>query len=124
MIKARSIHDETIIYEIEATSNVKNVKVSSTNNHNTLYNRTLPDQHPISAITGLEDALNRADTFVYEQGVASDTWVIVHNLGKYPSVTAVDSAGNVQIPDEVQYDSENQITVQFIGSFAGKAFLN
>lgn len=106
--------------EIDAELSIEFVN----SDHNALTNRDLPDQHPISAITGLEDALNRADTFVYEQGIASDTWVIVHNLGKYPSVTAVDSAGNVQIPDEVQYDSENQITVQFIGSFAGKAFLN
>ena len=62
-------------------------------------------------------------TFVYEQAQASDTWVIVHNLNKYPSVTIVDSAGNVFTP-EVQYDNENQITVTMNGATIGNAYLN
>lgn len=92
----------------------------SPGDHNALFHRDLPDQHPISAITGLEQALN---TFVYEQGTASDTWVIVHNLNKYPSVTIVDSAGNVFTP-AIQYDSKNQITVTMNGATTGKAYLN
>ena len=63
-------------------------------------------------------------TFIYEQGLASDTWVIVHNLNKRPTVSAVDTAGNLQIPDDVNYDNDNQITVKFIGAFAGYAYLN
>lgn len=125
MIKARSINDETIIYEIEATSNVKNVKVSSTNNHNSLYNRNLPDQHSIDAITGLREALeNSADkTYVHEQGIASDTWEIQHNLNKYPSVTLVDSA-NTQFEAQVIYNDENNCTVYMNGATKGKAYLN
>lgn len=92
--------------------------------HNKLFNRDLPDQHPIDAITNLRDILNRLWTFTYEQGEPSDTWVIQHNLGRNPSVIIVDSAGSVQIPDQITYDNENKITIQFIGAFAGKAFLN
>ena len=57
MVKARLIKNETII-EIEAVSEVKRVNVSSAKNHNSLYNRNLPDQHPISAITGLQEELD------------------------------------------------------------------
>ena len=91
--------------------------------HNKLYNRELPDQHPIEAITGLEEALRRADTFVFEQAIASDTWEIEHNLNKHPSVTVVDSAGTVFYP-AVQYIDENNIIITMNGATTGKAYLN
>ena len=91
-----------------------------TDDHNALRNRDLPDQHPISAITGLESAL---ETFVFEQGIASDEWVIEHNLNKYPSVSVVDSANNVITP-EVEYIDLNNIVVRMNGATTGKAFLN
>lgn len=65
-----------------------------------------------------------ANTYTHEQAVASDIWVIKHNLNKYPSIYVVDSAGAVQIPNNIIIDNENQITVQFISAFAGKAYLN
>lgn len=91
--------------------------------HKRLSGRDEQDQHPISAITGLEDALKRLDTYIHEQGESSDTWVIVHNLNKYPSITIVDSAGTV-FEAEIRYDSENQCTVLMNGAFKGKAYLN
>lgn len=63
-------------------------------------------------------------TFVFEQGIASDTWVIEHNLNKEPSVFAVDSTGFVQIPNEVEYINGNKIIAHFLGAFTGKAYLN
>lgn len=62
-------------------------------------------------------------TYVYKQLEASDVWIIEHNLNKYPNVTIVDSGDNVVFGD-THYDSENQITINFIGAFSGKAFLN
>jgi hypothetical protein len=61
--------------------------------------------------------------YIHEQIVPASTWVIQHNLGKYPSVTIVDSAGNVQIGD-VEYIDTNNLTVSFTGSFGGRAYLN
>lgn len=124
MVKARLIKNETII-EIEAVSEVKRVNVSSAKNHNSLYNRDLPDQHPIDAITGLREALETgADkTYVHEQGNASDTWEIQHNLNKYPSVTLVDSA-NTQFEAQVVYNDKNNCTVYMNGATKGKAYLN
>lgn len=71
-----------------------------------------------------ESIISKIDTFVFDMGIASDTWTITHNLNKHPAVTVVDSAGTMQIPNEISYDNANQITITFLGSFAGKAFLN
>ncbi len=62
-------------------------------------------------------------TYTHTQSSASATWTIVHNLNCKPSVTIVDSAGNVQI-GEVLYDSDNQITLAFAAAFSGFAYLN
>ena len=62
-------------------------------------------------------------TFVFEQGVPSATWVITHNLNKFPSVSVVDTA-NTSGFGAVEYNSANQLTVTFSGAFAGKAYLN
>ena len=62
-------------------------------------------------------------TFVYEQAIASDTWVIEHNLDKYPSVTVVDTAGTV-FAASVEYNSNNVCTVYINGATKGKAYLN
>lgn len=71
-----------------------------------------------------EKAVSKAvDTFVFEQAAASDTWVVVHNLNKYPSVTVVDSAGT-QFMVQVEYNSKNQLTIYINGATTGKAYLN
>jgi hypothetical protein len=62
-------------------------------------------------------------TYFYNQTIASDTWVITHNLNKFPSVTVIDSAGNEVIGD-ITYDNTNQVTLRFAGEFKGSATLN
>lgn len=91
-----------------------------TDKHDVLKNRDLPDQHPISSITGLTEALA---TFIFEQGVSSDVWQIEHNLNKYPAVSVVDSAGN-EVIAEVTYNDLNNITITMQAAFKGKAYLN
>ena len=109
------------IYHPSSTINASFYANLGTRDHSKLINRDIADQHPISAITGLEDALS---TYIFEQGIAAGEWEIEHNLNKYPSVFVVDSAGTVQIPDNIQYNSDNKITLTFLSAFAGKAYLN
>lgn len=59
----------------------------------------------------------------FSQDVPSDTWVIPHELSKYPSVTVVNSAGDETFGD-VHFDSIAQVTVRFSGDTSGKAYLN
>ena len=61
--------------------------------------------------------------YVHTQTVAAAVWTITHNLGKYPSVSIVDSA-NDEVIGEVRYTNTNQVVVTFSAAFSGKAFLN
>ena len=63
-------------------------------------------------------------TFRFVQTVASDTWVIPHNLNKYVSVSIVDTAGTSWMPDQIQYNSLNQVTVSFRSIMSGEAYCN
>lgn len=62
-------------------------------------------------------------SYIHDQILASDAWTIVHNLGKYPSVGVVDSAGTIVI-GEIDYISTNEVRVRFTAPFSGKAYLN
>ena len=62
-------------------------------------------------------------SFVYTQSVASATWNITHNLGKYPSVSVTDS-GLSTVYGDVDYTDTNSLTITFKSAFGGKAFLN
>lgn len=59
----------------------------------------------------------------YTQGVASATWTIAHSLGKFPSVTIVDSAGS-EVEGSVHHADANNLTVSFSAPFSGTAYLN
>jgi hypothetical protein len=50
-------------------------------------------------------------------------WEIEHNLGKFPSVTVVDTANNV-IYSDVAYDDLNNVTITFASSVTGYAYFN
>ena len=67
--------------------------------------------------------LNKVTTYIHEQGIASDTWIINHNLNKKPSITIVDSADNV-VEGAEKYIDNNTIEIYFNGAFKGKAYLN
>lgn len=76
--------------------------------------------------------ISRDDTFIQDtikyahihtQDVPSAQWTITHNLGKFPSVTIVDST-NSEVIGEVSFTSNNQVVLSFSGAFSGKAYLN
>ena len=67
------------------------------------------------------DAVDR--TYVYEQMVPCASWGIVHNLGKYASVTVIDTGGNVVYGD-INYLNLDSIIINFSAPFSGKAYLN
>ncbi len=61
--------------------------------------------------------------YVYDQLTPSATWEVQHDLGKHPSVEAVDSAGNLVYGD-VDYVDNNNLIITFSLPFGGKAHLN
>ena len=62
-------------------------------------------------------------SYTFEQRIADNSWVITHNLGKNPSVTVVDSSGNV-VEGAVEYLNSNKVLVTFKAPFKGTAYLN
>ena len=61
--------------------------------------------------------------YEYTQSTASDTWIINHNLNKYPSITVVDSGGN-QVYGDVKYLNKNTVELKYSYPFSGTAFFN
>jgi len=67
-------------------------------------------------------------TYTHNQSSTSDTWVINHNLYRFPSVTVIDSANTI-VQGTVVYNSNKQLTITFFSggsalAFQGKAYLN
>jgi hypothetical protein len=62
-------------------------------------------------------------SFEHNQGSASNSWTITHNLGFKPNVTVIDSAGNI-VEGEIAYTNSNLLTVSFASAFSGKAYLS
>jgi hypothetical protein len=71
---------------------------------------------PVTPTTGDEH-------YLHQQAVAASLWTITHNLGFYPNVTVIDSAGTV-VEGTVVYLSDTALTVEFVGDMAGSATLS
>ena len=65
----------------------------------------------------------RKKTYEYAQTTPAREWVINHNLGMFPSVSVIDSAGS-SVCGEVKYIDEDNVALAFSGEFSGKAYLN
>ena len=62
-------------------------------------------------------------TFIFTQANPATTWDITHNLGKFPSITVIDT-GNTVVTGEYNYVSNNRVLLTFSAAFDGKAYLN
>ena len=82
---------------------------------------TIPSN--VCTIVDLADLIARAGTFSQCFEVASATWTITHNLGRFPAVTVVDDTNKVVVGD-VTYSKSNTITIIFDNAFTGCVFLN
>ena len=64
-----------------------------------------------------------APTFIFTQAVADTVWNVNHNLGKFPSISVVDTANTV-VTGQYEYTDNNNVILTFSAGFAGKAYLN
>ena len=62
-------------------------------------------------------------SYVYEQMSAASVWNINHGLGRFPSITVVDSGGN-EVEGSAEYIDSNNVTLTFTSPFSGTAYLN
>jgi len=68
-------------------------------------------------------SLNDDANFVFTQSIPSAIWNITHNLGKFPSVSVVDTADQLMYGN-TEYFNQNSLTITFSAPFSGKAYLN
>jgi len=61
--------------------------------------------------------------FTHNQISSITVWTINHNMGKYPSVTILDSSGT-EYEGDVQHTDINNLTITFSIAFSGKAIMN
>jgi hypothetical protein len=61
--------------------------------------------------------------YLHVQNTPASIWSIVHNLGKRPSVSVMDSAGTLVI-GQVIYIDDSALEIHFSAPFGGVASLN
>ena len=61
--------------------------------------------------------------YTHDQGMPSLVWTINHNLNKFPSACAVDTAKSMVV-GQIDYIDLNNLTITFNASFSGEAYLN
>jgi hypothetical protein len=92
-----------------------------------------PDEStPVDAqfLNGVENALISGGaggggdlSYEHDQLSAATTWSVTHNLGKFPSVSVVDTGGNELLVD-VDYIDANHCVLTLGAATSGKAYLN
>jgi hypothetical protein len=60
---------------------------------------------------------------IHVQDTPASQWNITHNLGKFPSVSVVDSADQ-EVIGEVEHVSDTVLRVTFSAAFSGKVYIN
>jgi hypothetical protein len=110
--------------KIVVASGTKGVFVEPLKKINTAASMSCPEVPTnVCTIVDLETILADAGTYTQCFDVASSSWTVTHNLGKFPSVTVVDSTNTIVVGDTVYTDS-NTINLTFQTAFRGCVFLN
>ena len=94
------------------------------------FNYIHPDSHSANMIIETEerqfisfDDKLKLSGYIHDQIMSSTVWIINHTLDKFPSVSVVDTGGNLVMGD-VEYITTSQLKISFNHEFSGKAYLN
>lgn len=74
-------------------------------------------------LTTTAGAIGGNVSYVHHQDLPASTWAVIHNLGRHPSVTVVDTGGTV-VHGQVTYVDAMSVSITFAGAFSGRAYLN
>ncbi len=77
----------------------------------------------VGGTAGTQQTTTQATTFAYTQNTPAIVWDVVHDLNRYPSVTVVNTEGQVVQPD-ITYVSSNEIKISFAFPYTGSVYLN
>ena len=116
-------HYKISTYSVDSNNpNLYNINLNHIGSNGSLTNDYYYDIFNFTLASASQDK-----TFVFTQGVPAVTWTIQHNLGKFPSVSVVDTVNTVNgqvYYGDVKYIDSNNLTVTFASQFSGKAYLN
>lgn len=74
-------------------------------------------------IERIEALIINDKTYIHSQILASKLWMVHHDLSKFPSVSVVDSGGNI-VFGSITYISKDTISIEFTAEFSGTVYLN
>ena len=74
-------------------------------------------------VGGLEPTDGVGLSYEHVQTDASDEWIVIHNLGKYPSVSIRDADG-YETHAGVNYTTKNSLIIHFANAETGIAVCN
>ncbi|MEG0642140.1 MAG: siphovirus ReqiPepy6 Gp37-like family protein [Clostridium sp.] len=107
--EVREIYEEYVTIEI-TTGTVEANVIKQINND-------------ISSIQVESGSSARDRSYLFTQVAPKQLWKVSHGLGKYPSVSIVDSGGTVVIGN-INYCDNNNVEISFTAPFAGNAYFN
>lgn len=119
--------EEQVAASIEAESDIINARIDSeVETLNTEINKKVETitGSPLINVERSGNSVNiTSETFVFEQGIASNIWEITHNLNKRPNITLVDSSGR-EFEAVRDYINDNQVVITLESATTGFAYLN
>lgn len=90
----------------------------------TLYNNA---DSSLSAtnVKGAIDELDaeKATYYLHTQDVAAATWTVNHNLGKMNCSVTIKDSSHRKVEGQIDYVTENQLTIAFTAAFSGTAYI-
>lgn len=112
-------HYQILSYNVDPNnSDYYTLDLAYIGGHGSIYVDKFYDIIDFSLAGGVSDK-----TYVHNQATPSATWVVQHNLNKFPSVTPV-NINNITIYGNVTYIDSNNLTIEFSAGFSGKAYMN
>lgn len=78
---------------------------------------------PKTLQTKLDNYVPPVVNYIYDQAMPASTWIVTHNMGKFPSVQVIDTA-NTEVEGSIEYINNNVLQIHFKNAFSGKAILN
>lgn len=78
----------------------------------------------LANITGGPPSQSNLQKFVHPQTTPSTTWTVDHNLNILTvTITVIDATGQIIIPNTIQIQNQNTVTITFLTSETGSAIV-
>lgn len=114
------LNEQRSIIEAQLTPRANlHVHLADTEDYNLLINKPSINGTVLMGDTTIVEDKN----YIHMQERPKAVWTVVHGLGKYPSVTVIDSAGN-EVVGDTEFIDINTVRLTFSGAFSGKAIFN